>query len=295
MNISVHDIGLIYPSGKKALRNVSIEMKSPNLIGLLGPNGAGKTTLMKLLVAGLLPTSGEIRLDGEPLVRTEKKLKGSLGYLPQSFGLYDELTVWQFLDYMSALKGIKDPAAAIEKAIEETNLTEKKKARIRTLSGGQRQRVGIAQALLGDPGLLIFDEPTVGLDPEERINFRNLFSRTAQDKIVLLSTHIIEDVQSVCNRLIVMNHGVVLFDGRPEDLIARAHGHVGVFDEKNGWTPGEGCQVTVRVNTVRGVSCRIVAGKLPDFAQEAEPTLEDAYMYLIGKSEEAALAGEALK
>ncbi len=287
MNISVQDLNMTYPTGKKALQNVSIEMRSPNLIGLLGPNGAGKTTLMKILVAGLLPTSGGIRLDGEPLLKNEKKLKGALGYLPQSFGLYEELTVWQFLDYMSALKGIKDPKAAIEKAIEETNLTEKKKARIRTLSGGQRQRVGIAQALLGDPGLLIFDEPTVGLDPEERINFRNLFSRTAQDKIVLLSTHIIEDVQSVCNRLIVMNHGFILFDGTPETLIRLAHGHVGVFDEKNGWTADKGCQVTVRVNTIRGVSCRVVAERLPDYAQVIEPTLEDAYMYLIGQAEAA--------
>jgi len=272
---------MLYETGKKALSSVSIDMQSPSLIGLLGPNGAGKSTLMKLLVAGLLPTGGEILLDGAPLLHNEKKLKASLGYLPQSFGLYDELTVRQFLDYMAALKGIKDSKGAIRQVIEETHLEEKKNARIATLSGGQRQRVGIAQALLGSPELLIFDEPTVGLDPEERISFRNLFSRTAQDKIVLLSTHIIEDVQSICNRLIVIHLGQILFDGRPENLIKLAAGHVGVFEEQGARALETDYQVTARVNTASGVSCRIVAEKLPDFAAVTEPTLEDAYMYLI--------------
>jgi len=190
MKISVENLNMIYKAGKKALKDVSLQIESPSLIGLLGPNGAGKSTLMKLLVAELIPTSGEILIDGVPLLKNERKLKASLGYLPQSFGLYDELTVWQFLDYMAALKGIKNSKKVIKEVIEKTNLTEKRKARISTLSGGQRQRVGIAQALMGNPELLIFDEPTVGLDPEERINFRNLFSKTAQDKIVLLSTHI---------------------------------------------------------------------------------------------------------
>lgn len=133
---------------------------------------------------------------------------------------------------MAALKGIENSKKAIKEVIEKTNLTEKRKARISTLSGGQRQRVGIAQALMDNPELLIFDEPTVGLDPEERINFRNLFSKAAQDKIVLLSTHIIEDVQSVCDKLIVINHGQILFTGTPEELIDLAHNHVGVFEEK---------------------------------------------------------------
>ena len=140
----------------------------------------------------------------------ERQLKASLGYLPQDFGLFDELTVTQFLDYMAALKGLRSPKAAIQEVIRAVNLEEKAKAKIRTLSGGQRQRVGIAQALLGDPPFLIFDEPTVGLDPEERIHFRNLFSRTAQDRLVLLSTHIIEDVQSVCDQIVVIHHGQIL-------------------------------------------------------------------------------------
>ncbi|BAQ13923.1 putative ABC transporter ATP-binding protein [Clostridium botulinum] len=289
MKISVKNLNMIYKAGKKAgkkaLNDVSLQIESPSLIGLLGPNGAGKSTLMKLLVAELIPTSGEILIDGVPLLKNERKLKASLGYLPQSFGFYDELTVWQFLDYMAALKGIKNSKKVIKEAIEKTNLTEKRKARISTLSGGQRQRVGIVQALMGNPELLIFDEPTVGLDPEERINFRNLFSKTAQDKIVLLSTHIIEDVQSVCDKLIVINHGQILFTGTPEKLIDLAHNHVGVFEEKTEQRVNQEYKITSRVNTARGIACRIVAETLPAFAEAVEPTLEDAYMYLIMEKE----------
>lgn len=285
MKISIENLNMTYHTGKKALQNISIQMESPSLIGLLGPNGAGKSTLMKLLVAGLLPTSGKILIDGVPLLKNEKKLKARLGYLPQSFGLYDELTVWQFLDYIAALKGIKNRKETINEVIQKTNLIDKRKSRISTLSGGQRQRVGIAQSLMGSPELLIFDEPTVGLDPEERINFRNLFSQTAQDKIVLLSTHIIEDVQSVCNHLIVINHGKILFNGTPEELIVLAHNHVGVFEEQIGGNTEKKYKVTARVNTAHGIACRIVAEKLPSFAQAVEPTLEDAYMYLIMEKE----------
>jgi ABC-type multidrug transport system ATPase subunit len=283
MKISMQNVGKTYKTGKKALDNISIDITSPNMIGLVGPNGAGKSTLMKMLVAALLPTKGCIMLDNELLSKKEKYLKSVLGYLPQAFGLYDELSVWQFLDYIAALKGMKDSKAEITKVINETNLEEKKNAKIKTLSGGQRQRVGIAQALIGNPELLILDEPTVGLDPEERIKFRNLFSQNARNKIVLLSTHIIEDVQSICNRLIVINQGNILFDGSPEELIQAAHGHVGVFEQMEENISGEKYQITSRINTARGISCRIVAEKLPPFSDSVEPSLEDAYMYLIMK------------
>ena len=161
-------------------------------------------------------------------------------------------------------------------------MEEKARAKIRTLSGGQRQRVGIAQALLGDPAFLIFDEPTVGLDPEERIHFRNLFSQTARERLVLLSTHIIEDVQSVCDQLVVIHHGQILFTGTPEQLIQRAAGHVGFFWEQEA-AQEAGLHITARVNTSRGVRCRAVADALPTYAQPAEPTLEDAYLYLISR------------
>ena len=281
MRINLNHLSMIYPNGRQALKDISLTLESPSLIGLVGPNGAGKSTLMKLLVAGLLPTGGTISVDDVPLSRCEKKLKEKLGYLPQDFGLYDELTVREFLDYMAALKGIRDSKAAIESAILATGLEEKRKARIKTLSGGQRQRVGIAQALLGTPEFLILDEPTVGLDPEERIRFRNFFSQTAQDKLVLLSTHIIEDVQSVCDRLIVIDRGQILFIGRPEELVLQARGHVGVFLEQGGGEKTSALRIISRVNTAEGVLCRGVAEVLPQEARSVEPTLEDAYYYLI--------------
>lgn len=281
MNIQIEHVSKTYPGGKQALQDISVSLDTPNLIGLLGPNGAGKSTLMKLLVAELLPTKGSITVDGNPLIKKEKEIKKSLGYLPQIFGLYDELKVWQFLDYIAALKEIKNSKEEIKRVMEQTNLTEFRKTKIRYLSGGQRQRVGIAQALLGNPDFLIFDEPTVGLDPEERINFRNLFSKTAQDKLVLLSTHIIEDVQSVCNQLIVMDKGNILYVGTPEDLIKAARGHVGVAKEVAGEEKEQNYQITSRVNTADGISLRLVAKELPAFAEPVEPTLEDAYMYRI--------------
>ena len=282
MEINIQTVGMTYPNGKQALKGLSLDLRSPSLVGLLGPNGAGKSTLMKLLVAALLPTTGSILVDGQPLTRVERQLKARLGYLPQDFGLFDELTVEQFLDYMAALKGLRGPRAVIRQVIRSVNLEEKARAKIRTLSGGQRQRVGIAQALLGDPELLILDEPTVGLDPEERIHFRNLFSQTAQNRLVLLSTHIMEDVQSVCGQLVVMDQGRVLFTGTPEALIQSAAGHVGVFWEREA-AQEAGLHITARVNTSQGIRCRAVADVLPRFAQPAEPTLEDAYLYLISR------------
>lgn len=280
MEINIQNVTMTYPNGKQALKNLTLDMRSPGMIGLLGPNGAGKSTLMKLLVAALMPTSGTIKVDGRPLARTERLLKSQLGYLPQDFGLFDELTVTEFLDYMAALKGISK--TAIPEVIKAVNLEEKKKSKIRTLSGGQRQRVGIAQALLGEPQLLIFDEPTVGLDPEERIHFRNLFSQRAQNRLVLLSTHIIEDVQSVCDRLIVINQGRILFTGTPSQLIQIAVGHVGVFLEQDTAQEQE-LHITARVNTGNGIRCRGVADTLPSYVSPEEPTLEDAYLYLISR------------
>lgn len=280
MRIEIERVTMTYPGGRRALKDVSLTLGSPCLVGLLGPNGAGKSTLMKLLTAGLMPTEGEIRVDGRPLGACEKNLKRRLGYLPQSFGLYDELSVGQFLDYMCALKGLSDSREAVGRALRETNLEALGRVKIRALSGGQRQRVGIAQALLGSPEFLIFDEPTVGLDPEERIHFRNLFSQAAQERIVLLSTHIIEDVQSVCTQLVVIHEGNILFVGTPSELIRMAEGHVGVFEEAGAGVSGD-FHVASRVNTARGVSCRVVAEVLPPFAEAVEPHLEDAYLYLI--------------
>ena len=282
MEIKILGLNKRYSSGKIALQNVELCFRAPGMVGLLGPNGAGKTTLMKLLTAAILPTSGEILLDKEPLTRCESQLKRNLGYLPPNFGLYEELNVWEFLDYISAVKGIENPKEEIERVISLVNLNEQEKRKIRFLSGGQRQRVGIAQALLGKPKLVILDEPTVGLDPEERICFRNLFVLVSKESLVLLSTHIIEDVQSVCNSLVVMNHGSVLFSDTPQNLIRQARGHVGVTKQANFC----GCQILSRQSGEEGEMYRVVAQNLPDFVKKEEPTLEDAYVWLMKREEE---------
>lgn len=218
MEINIQNVSMTYPSGKQALQNLSLELRSPSLIGLLGPNGAGKSTLMKLLVAALLPTSGSILVDGQPLLKTERQLKAQLGYLPQDFGLFNELTVAQFLDYMAALKGLRDSGTAVREVIRTVNLEGQARARIRSLSGGQRQRVGIAQALLGDPEIIILDEPTVGLDPKQVVEIRDLIRHLAKDHTVILSSHILSEIRAVCDRVLIIRKGRFVVCDTPEDL-----------------------------------------------------------------------------
>ena len=218
MEISIQNVSMTYPNGKQALKDLDLDLKAPSLVGLLGPNGAGKSTLMKLLVAALMPTGGAIRVDGQPLAKSDRALKEKLGYLPQDFGLFDELTVKQFLDYMAALKGVQEPKAAIQSVIQAVNLEEKARAKIRTLSGGQRQRVGIAQALLGDPEVVILDEPTVGLDPKQIIEIRSLIQSLGQKHTVILSSHILSEVQAVCQTILIISKGHLVACDTPENL-----------------------------------------------------------------------------
>ena len=220
MEIKIQNVSMTYPSGKQALKGLNLDLKSPSLIGLLGPNGAGKSTLMKLLVAGLLPTGGAIRADGEPLTKCERAYKARLGYLPQDFGLFDELTVEQFLDYMGALKGLPKAQARrrAKELLELVGLSQAAKGKIKTYSGGMKQRLGIAQALLNRPKLLILDEPTAGLDPKERVRFRELIAELGADSIVLLSTHIISDVEQIAGRILMVRDGQLIFDGGPGEI-----------------------------------------------------------------------------
>ena len=292
MEIKLNNVTKQY-KGIKALENIDLTIKTPAMIGFLGPNGAGKSTLMKILVGQLMPSYGDVTVDGKNLSQNLNYLKTRLGYLPQDFGLYDELTVEQFLDYISCLKGISENRnKVILNCIKNTNLLEKRKAKIKTLSGGQKQRVGIAQALLNDPELIIVDEPTVGLDPEERIKYRNLFSQGASNKIVILSTHIVEDVESICNQLIVLNKGKFLFNGLPSELIKKAMGHVGIVEISNEQKEEflkreqlESFKVTSTIVKPTGIHYKIVANLLPDFCEAVTPTLEDAYVYCMLKEE----------
>ena len=265
---------------RQALDDVTLSVNKGSFVGILGPNGAGKSTLMKLMTAGLKQTKGEILVDDKKLLDQENDFKRRLGYLPQNFGLFEELTVWQFLDYMAALKNIKKKDE-IEWALENTGLKDKRKIRIGSLSGGQKQRVGIAQAIMGQPEIMILDEPTVGLDPEERVRFRNAFSEMSSNRIVFLSTHIVDDVQAVCNRVLVIYGGKLLYDGAPANLIEATMDHVGFYVRKMDDVIPKDCEIVSKVNTRNGVLTRIVGESLPDYVDRCEPTLEDAYLYCI--------------
>lgn len=297
MKIEIHNLCKNYRK-LKALDSINLTITTPAMIGLVGPNGAGKTTLMKILVGQLIPTEGRVDIDGVPLNKREKYLKERLGYLPQDFGLYEELSVEEFLNYMACLKEMKEnKKEEIKRVLDITNLTEMKKHKIKTLSGGQKQRVGIAQAILNNPELLIVDEPTVGLDPEERIKFRNLFSENSANKIVILSTHIIEDIESICNLIIVINKGRILFIGEPSELVRRAIGHVGTVEipdkkkEKFFERELEGeFKITSTVITPNGTKYRVVSENLSKFFEETTPSLEDAYIYCMLEEDEYALA-----
>lgn len=289
MKIEIKDLVKNYKK-TNALDNINLSIQSPSLIGLVGPNGAGKSTLMKLLVTQLIPTKGSIHIDGLDLNKHEDYMKERLGYLPQDFGLYDNLTVYEFLDYMAAIKDIKNEVQKkINECIEKTNLQDKRNKKIKTLSGGQKQRVGIAQALLNSPELLIVDEPTVGLDPEERIKFRNLFSEDASNKLVILSTHIIDDVEAICNKLILMDKGKIIYVGTPNDLIKKAQGHVGIIEVSNDKENliEDNFKITSRVVTGNGVKYKIVGDVLPSSSVISDPSLEDSYVYCMMKEGES--------
>lgn len=271
------------------LRDFSLDVEPGAFVSIIGRSGCGKTTVLKLVNGLLSPDTGRVLIQGQDVARIDPvALRRRIGYAIQNVGLFPHMTVEKNIAYVPAISGMeewkgKQCREKVAALLKQVGLDPALAGRYpRALSGGQRQRVGIAQALLGAPPLLILDEPTVGLDPEERIHFRNLFSQTAQDRLVLLSTHIIEDVQSVCGQLVVMDQGRVLFTGTPEALIQSAAGHVGVFWEREA-AQEAGLHITARVNTSQGIRCRAVADVLPRFAQPAEPTLEDAYLYLISR------------
>jgi len=283
--LMISELSKTYRGGTQALAAVSLEIDR-GMFGLLGPNGAGKTTLMRTLATLLRPDNGTARLGGVDIIRTPAAARPLLGYLPQEFGTYPSLTVREYLDYLGLLSGL--PAAPRARRIEEllkaVNLTDQRDQPTRRLSGGMRRRLGIAQALLSDPQLLIVDEPTAGLDPEERVRFRNLLADLGADRVVLLSTHIVEDVAHTCARLAVINRGRIIFCGSPADLIARAEGRVWTLttDETQAAHLRRHGRVTLLVRTGHGLALRLVTPDRPPGATAAEPTLEDAYLDLIG-------------
>jgi ABC-2 type transport system ATP-binding protein len=269
----------------EAVSGIDLEIGA-GVIGLLGPNGAGKTTLLRIVATSLAPTSGTIEILGNDPRDAAGRLaiRRALGYVPQEVGLYETFTVFDFLDYIAILKEQVDRRARrddVRRVIAAVDLGDVSSTRIRRLSGGMRRRVALAQSLLGDPQLLVLDEPTVGLDPEQRLRFRQIVSEHAERRCVLLSTHMTEDIEALCERVVVMQRGRIAFDGTPAGLAAIADGRVWIADQPNAgalvsWRTGEGRHRHV--------------GDAPPDAELIAPSVQDGYLLLNGGLDREAAA-----
>jgi ABC-2 type transport system ATP-binding protein len=286
MKLTITDLGKQYRRDLWGLRNFSLDIK-PGILGLLGPNGAGKSTFMRMLATITKPTDGTILWNEVDIVKSPDTLRAMLGYLPQDFGVYPNLTAMEFLEYMAAIKGLN--SATTKKRIDEllllVNLKDAAKRPLGGYSGGMKQRVGIAQALLNDPQLLIVDEPTVGLDPEERVRFRNLLSDLSGERIVILSTHIVSDVEATATRIALVNKGRLLCEAAPEELLRELEGKVWEWTVSSDDLPALK-QKHIVSGTIRrsdGVQVRVVSPSQPEVqARSVGPNLEDAYLYFVG-------------
>ena len=292
MKIEIGNLNKVYRGGVRALEQINLAIPG-GMYGLLGPNGAGKTTLMRILAGILRPSSGKLTMGGYDY-DTEKgrvAVKRLLGYLPQEMGVYPDLNAREFLDYVAILKGLDDSRARqrrVDELLEVVSLTDVARRKLKTFSGGMKRRVGIAQALLNDPQLLIVDEPTAGLDPEERIRFRNLLSDLGGERTVLLSTHIVEDIAQTCRKLAILKNGRVVFEGTTIDLIGQARGKVWVVTTNT--TGNKSSRPTGNITVVStmhmdtSVQYRVVGEPTPADGAEAvltEPSLEDSYVWLM--------------
>ena len=256
--------------------------------GLLGVNGAGKTTLMKMLCTLLSPTSGEITCNGREILGMGADYRRILGYLPQEFGFYPEFTVQDYLSYIAALKGLRPVVAKrrVQELIEKTGLKKAAKKKMKKLSGGMKRRAGIAQAMLNNPKILVLDEPTAGLDPNERIRFRNLISELAEDRLVLLSTHIVSDVEYIANQIFLMRNGQIVLAGEAQELIdSMEEGVFSLYARKNDISR---LMKKYKVSNLKtehdGVELRIIAGKQPSpDAVRVDANLEDVFLYYFGE------------
>ena len=269
---------------KQALKHVDLTIHK-GMFGLLGPNGAGKTTLMKIIATLLQKTEGDIHVCGIN-IDNDREIRKIIGYLPQDFSMYGNMSVYEAMDYLGVLSGLSKPARKerIPSLLEQVNLTDDVKTKVRAMSGGMRRRLGIAQALLHDPKVLIVDEPTAGLDPEERVRFRNLLSETAKDRIVILSTHIVGDVEATCEDIAVLNRGCVLFQGTVTELLEEAAGRIYSAQVSRMELESIRDHYTVTSMMMQGnhASVRLNSDEKPfSDAQICEANVEDAYMYLM--------------
>ncbi|HUU27134.1 MAG TPA: ABC transporter ATP-binding protein [archaeon] len=287
MNISIENLGKSYKHGVQALKGVNLEIES-GMFGLLGPNGAGKTTLMRILVTLLTPTEGSAKIDKLDIIKDRAAIRAMLGYLPQAFSTFSKLTAWEFLDYSAYLAGLWEGRArkkAVDELLETVGLYEARDRQTNKLSGGMKRRLGIAQALIGHPRLLVVDEPTIGLDPEERLRFRNLMSEMSHNGMtIILSTHIVGDISSSCTSMALLNKGEVVYNGAPGNLIEQAKGHVWLvrIQEDELDSVKERYPVISTVSADNGWEVQVTGEKPDGFqAEPLEPNLEHAYVYFL--------------
>jgi ABC-type multidrug transport system ATPase subunit len=289
MKIVIEQLSKIYPGGTRALSDINLEIGN-GLFGLLGPNGAGKTTLMRILTTLMKPSAGRITIDKLDLQRDRKSIRRLLGYLPQDFSTFPKIKAWEFLDYSARLAEIKPSAKRkqmVDQHLEKVGLYEARDRLANKLSGGMKRRLGIAQALIGDPRILIVDEPTTGLDPEERIRFRNLLTEMGQeDRIIILSTHIVGDISSTCNDMALLVDGTLGFNGTPVELIKRASGSVYEIEATDS-DLGELKERFTVISTIPselGWKVQVVSDKIEGFPYTSiDPNLEHAYVHFIEK------------
>jgi ABC-2 type transport system ATP-binding protein len=291
--LKIRGLSKTYPNGVRALRDVNLDIPT-GMFGLLGPNGAGKSTLMRTIATLQEPDSGSITLNGIDVLRDKEKVRKILGYLPQEFGVYPKVTAGAMLDHFAILKGITDSAErrdVVDGLLRMTNLWEVRSQKLGTFSGGMRQRFGIAQALLGDPKLLIVDEPTAGLDPQERNRFLNLLSDIGENVVVILSTHIVDDVTELCTRMAIISEGRLLLTGDPREVIDDLRGMI--------WrkvvAKQEIADIAARVSVI---SSRLLAGRTivhvhsaerpGEGFEQVEPDLEDVYFTILKRQPQAA-------
>ncbi|MCH5337754.1 MAG: ATP-binding cassette domain-containing protein [Acetatifactor sp.] len=288
MELTLHSVIKSYDMGAtRAVDDLSYTFTS-GVYGLLGPNGAGKSTLMNMITDNLAPSSGSISFNGEEIRNLGSGYRALLGYMPQQQGLYDDFTGERLLWYMAALKGItrRNAAPAIESVIETVNLGRDRHKKLKGYSGGMKQRILIAQALLNDPKILIMDEPTAGLDPKERIRIRSFISEISKDKIVLLATHVVSDVEYISKEILIMNSGRIIMHGSPRELLMFMENKVYevLVDEKEHREyDRSGIKIANVVLTEDKVCLRVVSDTRPTIGdvRKVRPTLEDVYLYLV--------------
>jgi len=286
MKLSFENISKLY-GDTVALQQIDLTLGS-GVYGLLGPNGAGKTTLMRIMTDLLAPSTGRVLLDGQDIAVMGAAFRKKLGYLPQDFGVYPNFTAEQFLLYIARLKGLSkfDAKRQTDNLLRMVGLEDKKQKKLKGFSGGQRQRVGIAQALLGDPEILVLDEPTAGLDPEERIRFRGIISDLSQQKLVLLSTHIVSDLEAVANEIILLRKGVVLEMQKPASLLDRLNGQVWLVTvpaaDETALTKQYTCSNVMHTDGKSVIRLLSESAPRPDAVPTA-PNMEDLYLYYFGR------------